>query len=381
MLARFAAVSAALLLFAGAPDQAAARDGVFEAGTGPVLVETVARGLEHPWAVAFLPDGRYLVTERPGRMRIVAADGSLSEPVAGVPAVYDRNQGGLLDLALDPGFADNGVVFFTFAHPDGPDAGTAVARAVLVADAAPPRLDDVAILFTQNNKNRSGRHFGSRLVVAPDGTIFFSIGDRGTMERAQDPLDHAGTVMRIARDGSVPADNPFLGDDAVDDHIWSWGHRNIQGMAVHPGTGVVWTHEHGPRGGDEINIPLAGANHGWPIITHGTEYSGATIGEGITEREGFVSPLYHWTPSIAPSGMAFYAGDVFPQWQGDMLVGALAGTALHRVSLDGEEIVGDERMLGGLGARIRDVRVGPDGHVYLLTDAADGRLLRLSPDG
>lgn len=367
----------AALVVAGAP--ATAQEAVFETESGAIAVETVAVGLEHPWALAFLPDGRFLVTERPGRMRIVAPDGSLSQPVEGVPEVYQRNQGGLLDLALHPDFAGNGLVYFTFSHPVDGEAGTAVGRGALVADAQPPRLEDVEIVFTMNNKNRSGRHFGSRLVFADDGSIFFSIGDRGTMERAQDPLDHAGTVMRINADGSVPEDNPFLGNDAVDDHIWSWGHRNIQGMAVHPETRVVWTHEHGPRGGDEINIPQAGENHGWPIITHGVHYSGATIGEGITEREGLVSPLYHWTPSIAPSGMAFYEGSVFPQWQGDLLVGALAGTALHRVGLDGQEVVADERMLGEMGARIRDVRVGADGHVYLLTDAANGRLLRLSP--
>lgn len=356
-----------------------AQEAPFDTETGPVAVETVADGLEHPWALAFLPDGRYLVTERPGRMRIVEADGGLSEPLSGVPEVFAQGQGGLLDLALHPDFVDNALVYFTFAHPEGGAAGTAVARARLAAEGDAPRLEDVEIVYSMSDKDGSGRHFGSRLAFAGDGTVFFSIGDRGTMERAQDPLDPAGTVMRIEEDGSIPDDNPFLDDPDVDDRIWSWGHRNIQGMAVHPETGVVWTHEHGPRGGDEINIPLAGENHGWPIVTHGIDYSGAVIGEGDSEREGLVSPLYHWTPSIAPSGMAFQDGDAFPEWRGDILVGALAGTALHRVSLDGEEIVGDEPMLAELGARIRDVRTGPDGLVYLLTDDSNGRLLRLSP--
>lgn len=377
MLKPALAVPAAALVLGMAPAQAQAES--FDSETGTIEVETVASGLEHPWAVAFLPDGRYLVTERPGRLRIVSADGGLSEPVGGVPEVFPRGQGGLLDLALHPDFEDNALVFFTFSHPEGDVAGTAVARGRLAEEGGAARLEDVQIVFTQNNKDQSGRHFGSRLVFADDGTIFFSIGDRGTMDRAQDPLDHAGTVMRIHQDGSIPDDNPFLGDPEVDDHVWSWGHRNIQGMAVHPETRVVWTHEHGPRGGDEINIPRAGENHGWPIITHGVDYSGAVIGEGVGEREGLVSALYDWTPSIAPSGLAFYDGDLFSEWQGDMLVGALAGTALHRVVLDGEEVVHDERMLAGLGARIRDVRAGPDGHVYLLTDHADGQLLRLSP--
>ncbi len=360
---------------------ALAQDAVVETEAGPVSVSTVAGGLSHPWGLAFLPEGRMLVTERDGRMRIVDADGALSDPLGGLPEIWVSGQGGLLNVALSPDFETSGVVFFTFSAPDGGDAGTAVARGQLVEDGDGARLANVETIFSMNDKDRSGRHFAGRMSVAGDGTLFFAIGDRGTMERSQDFSDHAGNVLRINPDGSIPDDNPFVGDDGVADEIWSTGHRNIQGMAIHPETGVLWTHEHGPRGGDEINIPQPGENFGWPIVTYGIDYSGATIGEGIQERDDLVGPLHHWTPSIAPSGLAFYQGDAFPDWQGDMLVGALAGSALHRVRLDGEEVVGEEVMLTELGERIRDVRLGPDGLVYLLTDAGDGRILRLSPGG
>jgi glucose/arabinose dehydrogenase len=343
----------------------------------PVRVATVAQGLDHPWGLAFLPDGRMLVTERPGRLRLVEKDGRLSPPVAGVPEVYARGQGGLLDVALDPGFAGNRLVYLSYAEPGEGGAGTAVARARLGAG----QLTELAVIFRQAPKVTGGNHWGSRLVFARDGTLFVTLGDRfAYRERAQDLGTHLGKIVRINPDGSVPRDNPFVGRADALPEIWSLGHRNAQAAALHPATGALWEIEHGARGGDEINTPAAGKNYGWPVITYGVDYSGAKIGEG-TAKPGMEQPIYYWDPSIAPSGMAFYTADKFPEWRGNLFVGALKAQCLVRLELDGAKVIKEERLLAALGERIRDVRQGPDGFLYLLTDASAGRLLRLEPAG
>ncbi len=357
-----------------APGPAAAQ--VFDTQHGKLRVVTVAKGLVHPWSVAFLPDGRMLVTERPGRLRYVSKDGRLSAPIAGLPPVWARGQGGLLDVVLDPGFANNKLIYFSYAEPGPGGAGTAVARARLDGS----RLTGVKVLFRQVPKANTGFHFGSRLVIDRAGHLFITIGERGQRERAQDPSVNRGQVIRINRDGSIPRDNPFVGRKGYRPEIWSYGHRNPQGAALNPRTGKLWTVEHGARGGDEVNIPEAGKNYGWPVIAYGRHYSGAKIGVG-THKAGMEQPIYYWDPSIAPSGMAFYTGDKFPAWKGNLLVGALAYRLVARLTLDGDKVVKEERILDKLGERIRDVRQGPDGYVYLLTDAEDGRLLRLEPVG
>jgi len=340
-------------------------------------IVTVAEGLENPWGMAFLPDGRMLVTERAGRMRIVGKDGKLSRPVAGLPKVAAVGQGGLLDVALDPEFADNGLVYFTFAQPGDGGQGTAAARGKLEGNA----LRNVEVIFRQKPKLSGGQHFGSRLVFAPDGTLYVSMGDRGRQDRAQDRSSHQGAIARIHPDGSVPKDNPFVDAESALPEIYTWGNRNVQGMALNPWTKEIWAHEHGPKGGDEVNILKSGANYGWPRTTFGRAYSGGVISDK-TEMEGVEPPLLHWTPSIAPSGLAFYDGDKFPQWKGDMFAGALALEHLRRVDLDGDmKVVGQEELLKDLGERIRDVRAGPDGYIYILTDSGDGKLLRLEPAG
>jgi glucose/arabinose dehydrogenase len=351
---------------------AAAQD--FQSEAGPLRVTTVARGLEHPWALAFLPDGRMLVTERPGRMRPVGRDGTVGAPLKGVPAVAASGQGGLLDLHLDRQFAHNRTLYFTFAEAGEGGAATALARARF----GETGLEDVRILFRQMPKVRGGLHFGSRIVQMPDGNLMVGLGERGQRERSQDLGTHLGKVVRVRPDGGVPADNPFLGRAGVLPEIWSYGHRNIQGAALHPRSGALWTVEHGARGGDEVNHPQAGRNHGWPVITYGRDYSGASIGEG-TARPGMEQPVFYWDPSIAPSGMAFYEAEALPRWKGSLLVGSLKFGLLSRLVLEGDRVVREERLLEGLGERIRDVRVGPDGMVYLLTDASDGRVLRVAP--
>ena len=340
-----------------------------------VRIVTVARGLEHPWGLAFLPDGRMLVTERPGRLRIVARDGSLSTALTGVPAVFAQGQGGLLDVALDRNFAANRTLYLSYAEPDERgNAGTAVARARLGAAG----LEDLRVIFRQSPKVRGGLHFGSRVVPARDGNLFVTLGERYQRDRAQDLGAHLGKVIRIKPDGGVPPDNPFVGRAGALPEIWSYGHRNVQGAALHPATGALWTAEHGAQGGDEINRPEAGRNFGWPVITYGRDYSGASIGEG-TAKAGMEQPLHYWDPSIAPSGMAFYEGDMFPGWNGNLLIGSLKFQVLSRLELDGSKVVHEERLLRGLNERIRDVRVGPDGLIYLLTDSSDGRVLRVEP--
>ena len=343
-----------------------------------VKVETFAKGLVHPWGLAFLPDGRLLVTERPGRVRIVGKDGTLSAAVQGLPKVYAAGQGGLLDVAVSPDFATSGLVFVSYAEPrDGSKNGTAVTRAKLVAEGNGGRLEQAQVIFRQEPSYASGNHFGSRIVFARDGSLFVTLGDRfSPRDEAQNPANHLGKLVRITPDGKPHAGNPKK--DGWRPEIWSIGHRNVQGAALHPASGKLWTAEHGARGGDEINVPEAGRNYGWPVITYGRDYTFLKIGEG-TQKSGLEQPVYYWDPSIAPSGAAFYSGDLFPEWRGSLFVGALAGQALHRLVLDGEKIVGEEVLLKDLGERIRDVRSGPDGAIWLLTDSPEGRILRVVP--
>lgn len=337
----------------------------------------VATGLEHPWGLAFLPDGRMLVTERPGRMRLITASGNVSEPLAGVPAVFAQGQGGLLDVALDPGFATNRLLYVAYAEPapgDASQAGTTVLRARLDERT----LADAQVVFRQLPKVSGTQHFGCRLMFAPDGTLFITLGERNRRELAQDLSVHYGKILRLRSDGSVPGDNPFVTQPGARPEIWSTGHRNPQGAALHPTTGALWIADHGAQGGDEINVSQPGRNYGWPIVTYGIDYSGAAIGEGTT-KPGIDPPLHVWDPSIAPSGMTFVQGERYRGWRGNLLVGALSAQCLVRLELDGTRIVREHRLLGQMGERIRDVRQGPDGFVYLLTDQPRGRLLRLDP--
>ena len=337
---------------------------------------TVASGLEHPWGLAFLPDGSMLVTERPGRLRMVSPSGELGAPVAGLPRIEVVGQGGLLDVAPDPNFAINRLVYFSYSEPGEGGNSTAVARARL----EPKGLADVRVIFRQKPKVASGHHFGSRLAFARDGRLFITLGDRYSRKDDAQTLDtHHGKIVRIEADGRVPADNPFVGRAGALPEIWSYGHRNVQGAAIHPATGELWAHEHGPQGGDELNAVDAGRNYGWPVITYGRNYvSGTKIGEG-TERADVPAPLTYWVPSIAPSGMAFLTSDRYPGWKGNLFVGALRGAQLQRLVLDGRKVLQRESLLANLGERIRDVRQGPDGWLYLLTDSAQGRILRLEP--
>jgi len=338
-------------------------------------VVRVVEGLEHPWGLAFLPDGRMLVTERRGRLRVIREGKLEPQPVAGLPQVAVHGQGGLLDVALHPRFAQNNLVYWSYAASGSDGIGTEVARGRLVGN----RVEDVQVIFRQQPKGASGNHFGSRLVFDRAGLLYITLGDRGEKERAQTPGDHAGSVIRLHDDGRVPADNPFVGKAGWKPEKFTLGNRNMQGAALHPETGLLWTHEHGPQGGDEINVIRAGTNYGWPVITYGVNYGiGTRIGEG-TAKPGMAQPLHYWVPSIAPSGMAFYAGDKFPRWRGDLFVGALKDQMLVRLKLDGEKVIREERLLKGRLGRIRDVRVGPDGYIYLLTDEAAGALVRLEP--
>lgn len=343
-----------------------------------VVVETVVRGLDHPWGLAFLPDRSLLVTERSGALRLMAPGGTLRN-VAGAPRVWAESQGGLLDVAIDPNFFRNRLIYLSYSEPsaNGRRAGTAVGRGRLVL-AARPRLQDFGVIFRQSHKTDSGRHFGSRLVFAPDGTLFVTVGERGNRPRAQDPFDHAGSVIRINRDGTVPKDNPFADGRKALPEIWSIGHRNPQGAIWNPDTNSLWTVAHGARGGDEINRPLAGRNYGWPVISYGKHYWGGRIGEGPRKR-GMEQPVYFWDPSIAPSGFAYYGGDQFPGWRGNLFVGALKFQLLVRLEVSGGRVVREERLFRNEFGRIRDVRQGPDGNLYMLTDARNGRILRVRP--
>jgi glucose/arabinose dehydrogenase len=352
-----------------------------ESSAGPLEATVVAEGLDHPWAMGFLPDGRMLVTERSGQLRLV--DGGMVGPeIAGVPEVHARGQGGLLDLAIAPDFAESGQIYLTFAEPAHTAGlqrgqGTAVYSARLVLEGDGGQLEDGKVIFRMNNFTTTNHHFGSRIAIAPDGNLFVTLGERGEGERAQDVTDLAGAVVRIAPDGSVPADNPQL--DGWAPELWSKGHRNPQGATVRD-DGQLFTVEHGARGGDEVNNPQPGANYGWPVITYGVDYTGVRIGVG-TEQEGLEQPLYYWDPSISPSGLDFYDGALIPQWEGDLLAGGLSGQLMVRIDMEGDEVVGEERLFAGQLGRIRDVRVGPDGAVYLLTDEDNGRLIRVAPQG
>ena len=341
-----------------------------------IQTEVIARGLEHPWGFAFLPDGRFLVTERPGRLRIVNADGSLSPPLTGVPAVAARGQGGLLDVTLHPDFARNSLVYLSFSEPaeDG-TAGTAVARGRLARGG----LEDVQVIYRQDPKVRSNGHYGSRIVFRQDGTLFVTQGDRMNQRPlVQNLAAGIGKVMRIRDDGTIPDDNPFVGREGAKPEIWSYGHRNVQAAALDPASGNLWTVEHGARGGDELNQPQAGRNYGWPVITYGVDYSGVRIGEG-TAKEGMEQPVYYWDPVIAPSGMTFYTGDAFPGWKGSILIGSMSPGALVRLTLQDGRVASEERYQVRGGKRVRDVQQGPDGLVYVVTDEADGELVRVRP--
>lgn len=339
-------------------------------------VTTLLSGLENPWSMAFLPDGRMLVTERAGRMRLVGPDFRLSpQAIEGLPVVVAQGQGGMFDVVLHPQHAQNGWIYWAYNAPGPGGWGTALARGKLQGQ----RMTEVQVLFSMQPKTRSGQHFGGRIVFDKAGMLYLTLGDRGDRHRAQKLDDHAGSVIRLHDDGRVPADNPFAKQAGAFPEKWTWGNRNMQGAALHPKTGDLWTHEHGPQGGDEVNVMRAGQNYGWPVVTYGVNYGlGTRIGEGHS-KPGMVQPLHVWSPSIAPSGMAFVTRSQFPHWQGDLLVGALRGQMLVRLSLEGDKVLREERLLQGRVGRIRDVRIGPDGGVYLLTDDAPGALLRLEP--
>jgi len=345
-----------------------------------ITVEVVASGLKNPWSLQFLPDGRMLVTERVGTMRVVAKDGKLSDPIQGLPHVVQGGQAGLLDVLLAPDFATTGTVYFSYSEPRGVFRnGTSVVRAKLTLSDTGGAITDGTVIFRQEPAISGRHHYGSRLAWAKDGTLFVTTGERASeRDSAQDLGTHLGKVIRINADGSVPKDNPFVGREDARPEIWSYGHRNLHGAAVNPATGQLWTTEHGAQGGDELNTPMAGKNYGWPIITWGIDYDGSKIGEGTT-KDGLEQPIYYWKPSIATSGLTFYTGDLFKGWKGNILAGGLAGSVVERLVLEGGEVVAVEALLTDRGERIRDVRQGPDGAVYVLTDDSDGKLLRLIP--
>ncbi|WP_345541413.1 PQQ-dependent sugar dehydrogenase [Variovorax defluvii] len=343
--------------------------------------EVVASGLENPWGLSFLPEGRFVVTEKPGRMRIVGADGQVGAPLAGLPPIAAGGQGGLLDVLADSAFERNRILYFCFSEPDtaGSANSTALARAHLSADGS--RLENLRILFSQRPKIASRAHFGCRIVEARDGTLFLTLGDRFSRKEDAQKLDnHIGKVVRITKDGAAPQDNPFVGRAGALPEIWSFGHRNGQGATLGP-DGKLWMHEHGPQGGDEINVPAPGRNHGWPVITYGENYGGGKIGDGITQKEGMEQPLHYWVPSIAPSGMAFLTSDRYgAAWKGNLFVGSLKFGYLDRIELRDGKVAAEHRLLEDGRARIRDVKQGPDGLLYVLTDEANGKLIRLRPD-
>jgi glucose/arabinose dehydrogenase len=349
-------------------------------------VVPVTEGLVNPWGLAFLPDGKMLVTERPGRLRVVNADGRhMSEPVSGLPAVDARGQGGLLDIALDPAFPTNQLIYWSYAEPrDGGTNNTAVARGRFV-DGAAPRVENVQVVFHQAPSLDSPLHFGGRLVFGRDGTLFITLGERSIPEgrmQAQRLDGLLGKIVRVNADGSIPKDNPFVGKAGVRPEIWSFGHRNVEAATLHPATGELWEVEHGTRGGDELNVSRKGKDYGWPTIAYGIEYQGGPITGGVQQKEGMEQPRYYWDPVIAPSGMVFYTGRLFPAWQNSLFIGGLGSLNLVRLSLKGEQVTGEERLLQDLmpqRERIRTVQQGPDGAIYLLTDSAKGRILKLVP--
>jgi glucose/arabinose dehydrogenase len=365
------------------PDQTPAVEGQTRAPSVATTVamqhRVVAEGLEHPWGLALLPDGRWLVTERPGRLRVVTAEGAISAPVAGLPAVSAKGQGGLLDVILSPDFPRDRMIYWSYAEPRDGGNGTAVARGRLSDDLT--KVEAVQVIFHAMPTYDGDKHFGSSLAFAPDGKLFITLGERSDKPmrlQAQDLASHMGKTIRINADGTVPSDNPFVGQPGARSEIWSLGHRNMQGIAVQPGTGAIWTVEHGTRGGDEINLDRAGKNYGWPGVAYGIEYNGDAIPGVVTAQDGVEQPVYYWDPVIAPGGMTFYDGAMFPGWRGNLLIGGLGSKHLARLVLKDGRVVGEERLLTGLGERVRDVAVAADGAVWVVTDEENGKLVRLA---
>jgi glucose/arabinose dehydrogenase len=375
------AVTAVTLAAAG-PALAAPK--TYPSSAGPLTVETVAGGLVHPWSLAFLPDGRMLVTERPGRMRIVSRGGQLSPPLAGVPAVYDSGQAGLMDVLLDRDFRANSRIFFCYAEPVAGGGQIAVAQARFDdgrGDRGQPRLIGAGVIYRQKGPPSRGLNIGCRMVQASDGNLFVTLGDHFTAKADAQKLDNTiGKIVRITPEGKAPPDNPFVNKAGALPEIWAYGLRNAEGLAFNPFNGQLWEQEHGPMGGDEINIIEKGKNYGWPLVSFGRNYDGSPVGDGQQHGPGLADPIWHWTPSIAPSGMAFYTGDLFKTWKGSLINGALKFELLSRLALDGDKVVKEERILHGLHERIRDVRQGPNGGLYLLTDNEHGRILRVTPE-
>jgi glucose/arabinose dehydrogenase len=381
----FAAAFATLLAATPLMPFAASAQKALESADYKLRAVTVVDGLRHPWAVAFLPDGRMLVTERGGTLRVIDGGKLVAKPVEGLPKSTEHGQGGLLDVQLHPKYAENGWIYWTFNGMEDKLYGTELARGKLGGTRDAPRMTDVQVLFKLLPKTDRGLHFGSRIVFDKEGYLYVTFGDRGdnpgkgTAQRAQQLGDHAGKSIRLFDDGRVPPDNPFVKTAGAKPEIFTYGNRNMQGAALHPATGKVWAHEHGPQGGDEVNILSPGVNYGWPVITYGVNYGvGTKIGEG-TAKEGMAQPILYWVPSIAPSGMAFYTGDEFPKWKGNLFVGALAGQLLVRITLDGDKVKAQERLFEGKLGRIRDVRQGPDGNLYILNDASSAELIRIEP--
>jgi glucose/arabinose dehydrogenase len=367
---------AATLLFS---DVSLAQDAV-KSEQARFVVTTIAKGLDHPWGIVVLPDGGMLVTERPRALRHVSSDGKLGPPISGVPEVDARGQGGLLDVTLHPAFAENRMVYLSFSESGEGGNSTAVARGTLSKDNR--ELGNVEVIFSQRPKVRSNMHFGSRIVFYGAGMVFITLGERSKeqfRQQAQDLQSHLGKIVRLMDDGSIPQDNPFVNRSDALPEIWSYGHRNIQAAAIHPETGKLWEIEHGPRGGDEVNIPEPGKNYGWPVVSHGINYDGTPVGTGKKEGSGMENPIYTWTPVIAPSGMLFYGGNAFPEWKGDLFVGGLAAESLVRLELEGGNIVAEERLLTDLGYRIRDVAEGLNGELVVITDHDNGRILKIAP--
>lgn len=373
---RFVLTLSAMLASAGLVHAA---DPTAPSSAGNLSVQTVASGLEHPWSLAFLPDGRMLVTERPGRMRIIARNGQRSPALGGVPRVYAQSQAGLMDVLLARDFDRTHTIFVCYAEPFDFGGRIAVLRARLVDDET-PKLDAVTTIFRQKGPVSRGLNIGCRMVQAPDGNLFVTLGDHFAPSDLAQTLDnHIGKIVRITPDGTAPSDNPFVGKAGALAEIWAYGLRNAEGLAFNPADGKLWEQEHGPRGGDEINIIEKGRNYGWPLVSYGVNYNGTAVGNGKATMEGVTDPLWHWTPSIAPSGMAFYTGDLIPAWKGSLFNGALKFELLSRLELKSDKVVKEERLLQNLHERIRDVRQGPDGALYLLTDNSSGRILRVAP--
>jgi glucose/arabinose dehydrogenase len=372
-------IALALLLFLlGVVPTAAAE--TFDTEKGKIAVDVIANGLPHPWAIDFLPDGRMIVTERGGKMRIVTQAGGVGEAIKGVPDVVAAGQGGLLDVAVHPNFTENRLIYWSFSEAGQGGNSTAVARGRLSEDAT--TLNDVRVIFSQRPKVRSKNHFGSRLVFDGKGHLFVTLGERSAAKfrvQAQDLGSHLGKIVRLMEDGKVPGDNPFVNKEGALPEIWSYGHRNPQAAAINPATDQLWEIEHGPMGGDEINLPEPGKNYGWPVVSYGKNYSGTPVGSGKSKKPGMEDPIYQWTPVIAPSGMTFYTGALFPQWKGNLFVGGLKVKTLVRLELDGNKVTHEERLLRDLGVRIRDVAQGPEGDLYVVTDEDDGMILKLSP--